>query len=72
MVVTTASAVLRVATDAHLVSIVLIASMALVVLITPFIRPCLRERWNDGQSEDDRSNEDGLAKNVASRRVCEL
>src|SRR5262249_8894614 len=43
-----------------------------VIVIVRSVRSRLRERWNDRQSEDDGSAEDGLAKNVASRRVCEL
>src|SRR5262249_48558344 len=57
------------------VRIVLIASMALIALldlIVSSVRPCLRERWNDRQGENDGSDEDGFAKNVSSRRVCEL
>jgi hypothetical protein len=70
---TTASTALRAAATG--VRIVLIASMALIallVLIVSSVRPCLRERWNDRQSENDGSDEDGFAKNVSSRRVCEL
>jgi len=73
MMATTASTALRAAATA--VRIVLIASMALIavlVLVGSYVRPCFRERWNDRQSENDRSDEDGFAKNVSSRRVCEL
>src|SRR4030095_6394225 len=51
---------------------VLIGYMTLIVLILSPARSCLRNRRNDRQSENDGSDEDGLAKNVSSRRVCEL
>jgi hypothetical protein len=66
---TTTSIALRAAADVH---IVLMALIALIVLIVSFVRSSLRERRNDGQSENDGSAEDGLAKNVSSRRICEL
>jgi len=50
----------------------LLTVFAVVLGIVYFVRSRLRERWNDRQSEDDRGDEDGLAKNLASRRVCEL
>ena len=73
MMLTTAPTALRAAATG--VGIVLIASMALIallVLIESSVRPCLRERRNYRQSENDGSDEDGFAKNVSSRRVCEL
>ena len=69
---TTASTALRAATDVRIVLTVLIASMTLIVLIVSPARSCLRNRRNDRQSENDGSDEDGLAKNVSSRRVGEL
>src|SRR5262245_12302980 len=76
MVAPTASIGLRAAPDVRIVSIALFASiglfasMALLVWIVPSIRPCLRERRNDGQSKNDGSDEDGLAKNISSRFHC--
>jgi hypothetical protein len=64
---TPASLTLRATTNVPIVPIVLI-----VVIVVSSVRSGLREGWNDGQSEDDGGNEDGFAKNVASRRVGEL
>jgi hypothetical protein len=61
MATTTLSLALRATTSGRTVLIALCAG-----------RSGPRERWSDGQSENDGSDEDGLAKNLASGRVCEL
>src|SRR5262245_63632955 len=68
MAATTAPLALRATTG----RVVFIALIAAIIVIVCSVRSSLREGGNDGQSEDDRSNEDGLAKNLASRRVCKL
>jgi hypothetical protein len=62
MATTTASLALRATTDGRTALIPLIALIAAG-------RSSPREGWSDGQSENDGSDEDGLAKNLASRRV---
>ena len=69
MATTPASLTLRAITDGRSA---LLTVFAVVIGIVGFVRSSLRERWNDGQSEDGRGDKDGLAKNLASRRVCEL
>src|SRR5262245_16284028 len=68
MATTTASLALRATTAGRIALLTVRAAILLVCAV----RSGLRERWNDGQSEDDRSDKDGLTKNLASRRVCEL
>ena len=66
MVTTTAPLALRATSTGR---IALLTVFTVLPLLICSVRSGLRERWNDGQSENDRSNEDGLAKDVASRRV---
>jgi len=64
MATPTVSLALRATTDGRTALIALLAVSA--------ARASPRERWSDGQSENDGSDEDGLAENLTSRRVCEL
>jgi len=67
MATTPASLTLRGTTDGRAVFVVI----TVIILLICSVRCSLGEGRNDRQSENDRSDKDGLAKNISSRGVWE-